>query len=784
MTTPNFYKKALSTAILATACSAANTVYAAALEEILVTATKRSANVQDIPMSVAAVSGDKMEAMAITDFEGLAATIPNFHVGDGIVSTNVNMRGMGSGGDRAFEQSVGMFIDGVYMPRSRQYRSPFFDAERVEVLRGPQAVLFGLNSTAGAVAVHSAKSRPGDDFFAELKAAYETEYEGVTTSVVVGGGITDTLALRLAIEDKESDGYFKNTWTGDEEGDTDATLARLTAVWEPSSQLTITAKYEVADFDQNGHHGELFAGSGGLILDDNKLDYVRTADGQMMSFIDAKPGLFQETENAMVIIDYEMGEHNLTTTLGYSDMEYDFALDVDASPVSFQDAAIREEYEHSSIEIRLTSPTGNTFEYVTGVYAHNGKLFNNNFAATNLTTLDAFGSFAPPALGGALNGAFLPGGALFGLTTPVGVVERSDNFFNQEQDVISAFFSGTYNLADDLRVIAGVRYVKDEKDTSRSAPVAEMIDANGNKLGDIGTVAFGGALGPFGITTPTALGEYDVSNENVMPEVVVQWDMESDVMFYAKYGESAKGGGVGSGGNIVPSTVVFEDETVQTFELGMKSNLLDGAAEFNATLFRSEFKDLQVNSFVPGSDGRPKAAIQNAAGAVTQGVELDGRWLIADWLTFSGSLAYLDGEYDDFPIAACNTSETADPVTGGCNRDGYDLPYAAEVSGTVGFDFNYALSSNLELLANVTASYSDDYFTDGTLEPRAIQDSYTLLNASIGVEGDEGRWGVSVIGKNLTDEEVNNVSQPVLGLIGYLAPPTTITVQGFYRFGG
>ena len=132
----------------------------AQLEEVIVTATKRAESTQDIPMSVQAVSGERLEAMAITDLGDLSTTIPNFSIGDGLTTNLITMRGVGSGEDRSFEQSVSMFVDGIYMPRSRQTRSPFFDADRVEVLRGPQAVLFGLNSTAGAISYPRGGEQP------------------------------------------------------------------------------------------------------------------------------------------------------------------------------------------------------------------------------------------------------------------------------------------------------------------------------------------------------------------------------------------------------------------------------------------------------------------------------------------------------------------------------------------------------------------------------------------------------------------------------------------------
>jgi len=148
-----------------------------ALEEITVTATKRVESIQEIPISMQVITGDKMEAAGITEFEALSTLVPNFSVGDGLVTNNVIIRGVGSGNDRGFEQSVGMFIDGVYMPRSRQYRSPFLDVERVEILRGPQAVLYGLNSTAGSINISTKTNRPGDEFEASLMGEYEALYD-------------------------------------------------------------------------------------------------------------------------------------------------------------------------------------------------------------------------------------------------------------------------------------------------------------------------------------------------------------------------------------------------------------------------------------------------------------------------------------------------------------------------------------------------------------------------------------------------------------------------------
>ena len=164
--------KRLAVASLGLAFAQAGTVFATQLEEIVVTATKRETTPKEIPMAIQAVTGETMSAKGIDNLDQLASFIPNFQVGDGLLSTVVSMRGMSSQPERGFDQSVGMFIDGIYKPRSRQYRAPFLDVNRAEVLRGPQAVLFGLNSTAGAVSIVSNSNQPGDDFEASIKAKH------------------------------------------------------------------------------------------------------------------------------------------------------------------------------------------------------------------------------------------------------------------------------------------------------------------------------------------------------------------------------------------------------------------------------------------------------------------------------------------------------------------------------------------------------------------------------------------------------------------------------------
>lgn len=772
-------RKSLTRLAVSMACVASGSSAWAQLEEVVVTATKRAESVQDIPMSVEVVSGERLQNMAIRSFADLAVEIPNFFVGDGVVTTNVNMRGMGSGGERAFEQSVGMFIDNIYMPRSRQYRSPFFDAERVEILRGPQAVLFGLNSTAGAVSVHSARSRPGDEFSAEVRAAYETEYEGTTLSFVAGGSLSDSFALRFAGQWLESDGYYENTYTGETEGDREDSLFRVSAVWQPSDNLVVDAKFESVDFDQEGNHGEIY-GSFSAALDggDGQLDWRRHVDAGILSnypldtpgsIRGVKPGLFQEVDNIAIKFDYTLNNgSSITGIYGYTDMEYSFALDLDtiagsllnpANGAAFVDASIAPEtYEQDTFELRLTSQGGQKFDYMAGIYYMDSTLYNNNQSAYDLTTtLDAL--VAPGFC------------AAFGLC---GLGEFAANAMQVEQSLWSVYAQGTFNISDRLRILAGLRYTDEEKDVQRGG------EALGGSCKIF--VPSSGAVVAEGIFTCNTFYkgiEGSRSSDNAMPELVVQFDISDSAMIYGKVGTSAKGGGFAMASTIYPEYWEYDDETVVTFEAGYKGSFAGGSGELNAVVFRSEYDDLQVNSFVTEGTNQ-LGVISNTGKSISQGLELDGRLAVSDWLILGGSLGFLDATFDEFKRGACSQSSG---LSGTCDLSGRDMPYSPEFSGTLRADISAPITPAINFIGGVTVSYTDEYYTDGTLDEVAKQDSYSMVSARIGVEAADGRWSLTAIGRNLGEEAVLDVTQPLFGYyLGYIGAPRTVTVQATYRF--
>ncbi|WNC73972.1 TonB-dependent receptor [Thalassotalea psychrophila] len=797
---------ALSVALLGTAISAPT--YAAegekisGLEVIQVTATKRTTTTQQTPLTIEAMTGEELARENIAGLSELSARIPSVQIGEGLTAGSINVRGMGSGQERGFEQSVAMFIDEVYMPRSRQYRAPFFDAERVEVMRGPQAVLFGLNATAGTIQVHSASTAPGDDSFVKLTGTYEAEYEKVRTDVVAGTTIGD-FGVRIAYRHSDQDkGYYENEGLmskedgygayGNENTNTED-LVRATVVWDASSDFTLTAKVNYIDAEESGEQGEFIAYpdmvNGGYIEED--ADWTRSFSGVSLDKTGRSPGLVQEALNFSLKGDYQLGNDSLSFVIGQSSFEMDQAVttlpiavptstvfpilvgvpypDVLPDAGLLASSFVKETYDQSSVEVKYSSDYTKDFSYIVGLYV----------ASSELTS--EFGTIS----GTLFNAAVDPSPATW----------YGESVLESQLDstTLSPFFSGTYNINDDLRVIAGVRYSSEDKEFEYARQYCNDYTFDGSLLS---TVEDRGLMpdmpgGPVCGGPDVKLGD---TFTNVMPELIVQWDMNNDNSIgYAKIGQSVKAGGYSmsrpASGN--DDDRKLDEEVATAVELGLKSRLFDGNLEINVAAFRTEFEDLQLNAFVTveGND-IPQAQATNAGEAVSQGVEIELNYLMTDWLVVGGSIGLLDSTFENFANGPCNSLSTPQE-DGTCDLSGESTPFAPEYSGSIYADLEIAVGDNLMFSSGVTMSFSDSYFTDGTLNPLGEQDSYQRFDARIALSDDDDVWSVAIIGNNLSDEAVINLSQelPVGGptIVGggttaYISAPKTVTLQGTYNF--
>ncbi len=757
----HFVKAAMAVAVTAVAAQSSLANDNLTLEEVVVTAQKRAESLQDVPISVSAVGGEKLADAGIEKVADLTAYVPNLHMTETGISTQLRVRGIGSGNDQGFEQSVGQYVDGIYYGRAQLIRAPFLDLERVEVLRGPQSILFGKNSVAGALNMTTAK--PTEEFEAEISGSYEPDANARELTAIVSGEITDGLMGRLAYRSYKEDGYIDNTYTDQDEPDHDEKAIRATIVWDVNDELSLTFKAERDTFDVKGRQIEIiedesnFSGvlqSLGQPGFDNKLDYNRQADGNDFSE--------NELENYTLTVDYQLGENTLTSVTGYVAYEFEDNCDCDYTPADIFVLPLEEEYSQWSQEIRLASPGGETVDWIVGAfYQENDQEFDDAIEVSTTSVL-------PTMLGGG------PFTNLAGTTAP--------RHYEQSSETWAVFGQATWNITDAVRLTLGGRYTKEDKEGERSID-AELLGGTA----DLDDVAHAFSL--LGVAT-TRRGDHDLEDDRsesaFTPLINVQWDVNDDVMAYATYTTGFKAGGYSARANNTAS-FEFEEEQVTSYEIGAKTTLLGGAAELNLAYYYTEYEDLQISQF----DGILGFNVGNAKESVVQGLELDGRWLISEGLTLSYAAAYLDFEYKDFDNGNCYKGQTPDGAMSPdgsqqlCDYTGKSAQYTPKKTMNLSVDYVYPLSDTIELQSTVDAQYLSEQNVDPNLDPRNDIDAYTTVNARLALNADA--WSVALVGKNLTDEEIVTYAgkaplAPAGTEYGFIKRPRTVAIEGKYRF--
>lgn len=804
---PLIFRKAPLVAAIAV-LSTTPLVHSQQLEEVIVTAQKRAQSLQDVPISVSAIQGDKLKSAGIPNMQALSDYVPNLYIAAAAVNTNIYMRGVGSGNNQGFEQSVGMYIDGIYMGRGRQYRAGFMDLERIEVLRGPQGTLFGKNTVAGAINMITASPDVGEGLSGEIAVALES-HDGQTYEGFVQGSLTDTFAARLGFKHRVTDGYIDNEFLNRSEGAIDETGFRLTTVWQPNDNLNVTFKYSNTEFEREGSpsttklyldpasrdelfpNRSAFANIAYLLTDVNFPDFAEIGRKEFVSFKDNgfgnsggdtlgiginPDGSDEEYDNFMLNVDYDLPAGTLTSITGWSEYQYIDGVDVDWLPLQFIHRDDNQEFEQLSQEFRFASPGGEFFDYVAGVYYEKSTLkFDRR------VTLDLNMDGLVPALLG-VNSLFtvLSGGAY-----NAEQIARN-HLYEQDSDSFAVFGQGTFNLSDTLRVTVGLRYTEEDKEVASNQFLSDSIVGMGTPnenffLSFIQATSFNAYIYDFNEKRST---------DKWLPSVNVQWDASENSMLYASFSQGFKSGGFtdaddGEPGDLTPGAFPcipgqplsacydrtnpnddfeFEDEEVDAFEIGGKHTLLGGGMTFNWAAFYTRYDNLQTSVFKGLGFG-----VTNAAKSEITGIEVDMLWQATDRLRIGVSGAWLDASYDSFVDAPCNAIQLdIDPLCGTpggfTNNDlsGESTTYAPKYTGSVTFDYDLPLRNGLEWFVSGEANYRDDFEPGGDNDPVDSIDSYSKTNLRTGLRGEN--WEIMAYGRNIFDKEVivQSFDTPVL----------------------
>ena len=713
-------------------------------------------------MSVAAISGDVLLQNAVQDMSDLSEAIPGFVVTNSATNKLITMRGMGApAGQRGTEQAIAMFVDNVYKPRSKQYYSAFLDIDRIEVLRGPQAVLFGINATAGAISILSNSNRGGDDLEASIRLENEFEHGGWIATGILGGGLGENFGVRIALRHQDTDGFLDIP--GNHSGDTEAWDGRLSLVWDLSERASIEAKVDFFDATWLGVSGEgldpLAESPDNVFNGPAEVPFANRAGLPM--------GYDMDGSNVSVSFNWGLGNSTLSLLASRSEFERTDVTDFDGGTAiggvdvkTFESVSF-EEFEQHTIELRLTSPGGEKIDYVAGLYYQDADMDQGAGATIVSPVFNGlfYGTPDNPAAG--LVNIF-SGGVIHALNpsdphnNPFGV-----GLSNYDQSLLSVYANVTFNLSDTLSLTLGARYSDEDRDFERRVECGLAADgfaglqpeSSGSaacraaRLTDLlGSGFRGGAF----FNRPDGNGEEGSDWQHFLPEVSAMWDFSESHTLFARIGLGAKSGGMSSSWATALPDTLFEDETVTAFEIGTKSRLLDGRMELNTTLFNNEYKDLQVTSFEFGA-----ARVDNAGKATVRGFEMDGRLAAAEWLDLGGSIAFLDAEYDRYTHGTCADApspsvENEDGTS--CDLSGLPLLTAPDFSANIYADALFSLTGSVDLAMGVNVSHSDEYFTEAKYILALKQEAYSTIGAYIGLRSKDDKWSVNLVGKNLSDE--------------------------------
>ena len=725
---------------------------AAELEEIIVTAQKRAESLQDVPVSLVAISGTKIEEAGMHSFAELSQYVPNLNITENSLNTIISMRGIGVGANQAFEQSVGVYVDGIHYGKARQSRTALFDVQQVEVLRGPQGILFGKNTLAGAINVITATPETDEEFGGKISVSKES-LDGTTVEGHLTGSIGDTIGLRLAFKDRSNDGSFENTYAGaviKTGPSADESMWRASATWEPTDSTRVELKHSESDNVRLGQNSlttifepvaNLGAASslmfgvmatvrpeyGAIVGPDNQNLYrdAQTIGGcaleaslGMSSAVCAAGGERDEstdTTTSDTSLSFEMELDNgytLSVVAGKGDYQYQDGLEADWLPLEFIGVSNISEYDHTSQELRIASPTDGRFSWVGGVYLDRSvqeidrtAIVDGTFGLPAIIMktilgggnpafgLDTFLAFSPAQIAGVNATTFVdtPFGSLSldqlaaatGCAAPaplnaqcqdfrlqVGVegstkFQRGGRVSNWSQDTNSraVFYQGTFNLTDSVAITAGARYTEEEKrghaETHLTTNSTGDATPNNNPL-------LAGLMGALFDTYDHEFNE-SRSTHQFLPAANIEWTQSEDSMFYLSYSEGFKSGGFNSVDDQAPAFTAegiqptvpglgfeYDDENAESIELGGKHTLLDGSMTLNWALYDSTYKNQQVSTFVGTG-----FVVTNAASTEISGLEVDVQWQATDHLKLGLSLALNDGKYGSYAGAGCTAPQAS-----------------------------------------------------------------------------------------------------------------------------
>ncbi|WP_374571197.1 TonB-dependent receptor [Phenylobacterium sp.] len=717
------------------------------IEPIVVTAQKRAENMQDVPVAISALSSKALEeqrVMSIVDLDNLAPGL-RISSADAAANPKIFIRGVGLNDFNPSSSSgVGVYADGVYIGSPLAQMASFFDLERVEVLRGPQGTLYGRNTTGGAINLIS--KRPTMSPSGEASIEYG-RFNSLNASAAYGGPIIkDVLAFRVAAQYVNDDGYSLNTYTGHRVNDADRTALRASLLYTPDDDTEVLA--EVNRFINRGgaiqaKSRPLFpltaeaTGADGLC---GSAFYYSGQCSDLEGYSDTDKNtrhVSSDSEgkdrvdlwSASLSAARKFGDLSLVSITAYQSVHRNDQENTDASPYDMITAAYINYQREFSQEFRLQSDVGPA-KWVLGAYYMHDELVSSS-------SYDILRDYRP---------YFItpdnPTG--YSLENSIGVFGYP---YKQKTDSYAVFGQVDYDLTDKLQLSFGLRWSADDK------TFHYVRDAENGQI---------------------VLFTYDGSKtfSDFSGRLGAKYQLTDGTNVYATYNRGYKSGGFFGGSADDPSQLEpYDNETVNAYEVGSKSDLLGRRLRMNLSAFYYDYQNIQAYSTVLRG-GLTVQVLDNAASAEMYGAEAEFTATPVRGLDLSLGLGWLHAFYGDYK------SEGGD-------YSGNRMPQAPKFNMTAGARYRFDLPAGGSITPSVDVSYRSKIYFDSTQTERLSDPELWLVDAQLAWTSPDRTIEAGLWGKNLTDESYLNSISPIdslgVDLLGY-APPRTYGVFLRYRY--
>ncbi|NIB43443.1 TonB-dependent receptor [Pseudomaricurvus alkylphenolicus] len=672
------------------------------LEEVIVTARKRLEGAQETPLAINAFNADQLQALKVRDLTSLSVGMPNValdDVGTTRGTANFSIRGLGVNSSiPSIDPTVGVFVDGVYMGLNNGIIFDMFDLDSIEVLRGPQGILFGRNVTGGAVLLNT--KLPGDEFEASVRATVEGGGEALNKYLMasVSGPLSERLGAKLSVYTNQDDGWFENGFNGDAFGKVDTMMVRPVIQWDISDDAQLTLRYEYQESESDGPAAQNHTNGSGVSTlwgnqDRDSHDLTINEEG----LLDTQTNLF----SARLDWDVGFGDGTITNIAGWRDYDSRSQGDIDATPRSIFHSEAWLQASQFSNELRYTGIFDERITLTTGLY-----YFNNDMAYHERRLL---------------LGAVTPDGS------PAITQDGGGDYDVKSRGV---FVAVDYDMSEQLSLSAGLRYTRERK-SARIASLSANVNA------------------PCRIDQNSCPVDFSDSEDwsSLSPKLGFNYELvDHDARVYGHWTRGFRSGGYNlrnTAGDPANGPGPFDEETVDSFELGLKWSLGE-RGRVNAAIFYTDIGDMQREVNEADAASGVVQIIRNTADAELMGIEVDTTYALTDNLLLTASLGWTDSEY-----TAVKYDLNGDSLVNS-QDEALDIPRAAELTWSLGLNHDQQLGDWGYVSSRINYAYRDESaYTDNNLGWIGEQ---KILDLGIDFHTHDESWVIGLYGKNLLDE--------------------------------